>query len=381
MLLVFVGTNAIAQTAYTISGIVTDENQGPIKGVTVFISGSQQITATDAGGRFTFNRMAAGNYLVSTKMLGYAAASQAVTIHDKSASITFALLVKAIVLDEVKIGVDKYRDKYLSIFRDQFLGTSANAVSCMIVNPEIIHFNSQKFGPQHIILKADADDLLIIENNYLGYRIKYLLKSFEYTSSSRLTFYDGDTNFEELEGNDKQKKIWEQNRLMAYEGSLMHFLRSVFANTVVDEGFVTNQLFKSKNMFDPRTYVDPALVKFNTLVTPVDSSFVAFKFTALNIVYDAKKAARLIKSELKEQEKQEKAKNKQVEESYHEDKSPAVDETGEDSQLLLHLKEAVIDARGSVFTGYRTFLIRGNWAKKRIGDQLPFEYQPPKTTE
>ena len=375
IILVSIGTNTLAQETFAISGIVTDEKHEPIKSATVFISGSQQATATDANGRFTFGGMAAGNYLLSAKMLGYAMASQPVTIHDKSVNIAFSIEVKPLMLNEVKISVDKDWEKHYAIFKKQFLGTSVNAKKCVIVNPEIIHFNSKRIGSYDILLKAEADDFLIIENKQLGYRIKYLLKSFQYNSDTHLTFYDGDNSFEELEGTDDQKKAWVQNRSTVYKGSLMHFLRSVFANTVLNEGFITNQLFKSSNVFDPQTYMNPSPVKFDSLVTTVDTSFISFKFSALNISYDPEKALGVKKSELKK----EAMNNTPLDKSNSQNNSLAVNQTGKSSQVLLHLKEAIIDARGSVSTGYRTFLIRGKWADSRIADQLPFEYLPPKT--
>ncbi|GAA4335321.1 hypothetical protein GCM10023149_43250 [Mucilaginibacter gynuensis] len=373
ILLIFVSFNVLAQESYSISGTVIDEKREPMPGVTIFISGSQQITATDKDGRFTFSGMKAGNYSLSVKMLGYSAPSQTVVIHDKSVDISFALEVKSIVLNEVKIGANKNRERYYAIFKDQFLGTSDNARNCVILNPEIINFNGQKIAGDNIILKAGADDFLIIENEQLGYRIKYLLKTFEYNSVKQLTYYDGDNSFEELEGTDKQKKTWAQNRLTAYNGSMMHFLRSVFANTVADEGFIASKMYKSSNLYDQKVYTDPNPVKFDDAVTVIDSSFISLKIKALNIIYNPKKAARLKDDEIKEQQK---PTDTQAEASTNETDFVTLNQSKKDSQLRLYLKEAIIDARGSVPAG--TFLIRGEWATKRIGDQLPFEYAPPK---
>ncbi|NNU34479.1 hypothetical protein HK413_10800 [Mucilaginibacter sp. S1162] len=50
------------------------------------------------------------------------------------------------------------------------------------------------------------------------------------------------------------------------------------------------------------------------------------------------------------------------------------------SILNLFLDKAIVDRKGS-YTDYRTFLIQGNWGRRRIGDQLPFEYQLPLVTE
>jgi hypothetical protein len=374
ILLIFTGTDLLAQGTYTISGTVTNEEGNPVQGATVFISGAQKITATNAAGEFTFVGMAAGNYLISTKMLGYAAPAQAITLHDQSLKINIKLKVKAITLNEVNITTAENRKLFYDIFKDQFLGKSVNQKKCVILNPEILYFTSQKLNQYDLILKAEADDLLLIENKVLGYRIKYLLRSFQYNSKTHITSYDGDSSFEEMEGTVEQKKIWGQNRLSAYQGSLMHFLRSVYANNVIGEGFVANQMVKSSNVFNSRAYIDPKTVQFARFVTRVDSSFVSYKFNALNISYQPKKAAKLEKQALKTPQKD----NEALTDQSNEAALLPLDATGKSSQLLLYLKEAVIDVRGSVSTGYQTFLIRGYWAEKRIGEQLPFEYLPLK---
>ncbi len=375
--IIFTNSETLAQGSYSISGIIRNEKNEPLSAATVFISGSQKITSTDTAGRFTFGEMAMGNYLVSVRMLGYETSSRQVTIHDNSASIVIQLKVKPIILSEVKIGSDKNREKLYAIFKEQFLGTSASAKNCVIINPDIINFTSKKIGlnnifvksgSNYILLKADADDLLIIENRQLGYRIRYLLKSFEYNAQTHTTFYDGDNNFEEMDGTDEQKQIWQKNRLEIYRGSLMHFLRSVFANTVLSEGFITRQMYKSSDPSDMRIHIKQEPITLDSMVTRLDSAFIYFKFTALHITYDPQKALASQKQLINGNEPQ------------SDENTLTTNNAKGASQLLLHLKNAVIDVRGSVATGYQTFLIRGDWANYRIGDQLPFEYQPPKIT-
>jgi len=370
---VIISPALFAQELYSISGTVMDDDNKPLQGATVFISGAQKITATDATGHFSFAEMQAGNYIISTKMLGYNSPSLAMTLHDKSVSVLIKLQIKSITLDEVNITTDKNRARYLSIFKAQFLGKSADK-KCFIVNPEVISLNGKETNPNNLTLKAEADELIIIENNLLGYRIKYLLRSFEYSTKSRITSFDGDSSFEEMEGTTEQQKIWEQNRLNAYLGSSMHFLRSVYANTLLEEGFVANQMVKSSNIFDPKAYMIPTPVKLSKFVSKLDSSFVSYKFNALNISYNPDKAIRLKKQLPETAEIDLKILNDKMP---NEIGFPAVDASGKNSQLLLYLKEALIDERGSVYTGYKTFLIRGYWSEKRLADQLPFEYLPP----
>jgi hypothetical protein len=202
---------------------------------------------------------------------------------------------------------------------------------------------------------------LIIQNKRLGYKVRYLLRGFSYNAVTNAAIYDGDINFEELEGTPKMKKAWGKNRLETYKGSFMHYLRSVYSNTVTKEGFVTNQLFSAYNIkSDPasldRIAIDPRPLRYDTLATVIDTSFMALKSPDFYLTYDPKKANAKPKKAPK--------KNRI---------NTELDYNG--SIIRLPLKEAIIDRKGS-YTDYRAFYIHGNMARRRVGDQLPFEYQP-----
>jgi hypothetical protein len=351
--LLLIGLCVKAQSAHTISGQVVDENQKPITGATVFIDGTQAATATNETGRFNMVVPGPGSYRLSVKMLGYDVARKEVMLKETSINVDFTLAVKSFVLNQVNIGSDKNWAKNFEIFKKQFLGNTPNALKCRIVNPEVINFSTKKN-----VLLAGADDFLIIENPQLGYRIKYLLKTFQHNTLNTITSYDGDVVFEELPGAPRQKTEWAKNRQLAYAGSMMHFLRSVFTNTTLQEGFIVNQVYKRGSA----RFYDNKPVKFDTLVTALDTAFVQLHFTGLHIIYDPGKAAGLLKQE----------------------KAPAADNSPSNtesrpkgSELTAYAKEIIIDASGKVFSGaLMSFLIRGEWTYKRVADQLPFEYQP-----
>ena len=346
--LILISIDVSAQTNFTISGTVADEKGAPLKGATVFISDSKIITATDGAGRFTLANLQPGSFRLSVTTVGYATYNKSILIRDKTVEINIVLKVKPIILNEVVIGKGKSRDDYYELFKDSFLGTTYNADQCVILNPKVLNFSTNKKD-----LMADADEFLIIENNSLGYRIRYLLKAFKYNLISTITSYDGDASFEELEGTEAQKKEWANNRLEAYNGSLMHFLRSVYANSSLKQGFMVHQVLKGPEGL----YFDKALLDLKTITTVADSSFVYLSFTSIYAVYDPKKAAKA-----------------QVQEPLSQLRGAGFD--NKSSLLKLYLDEAIIDSKGS-YADYRSFLIQGNWSRKRLGDQLPFEYKPP----
>lgn len=157
------------------------------------------------------------------------------------------------------------------------------------------------------------------------------------------------------------QKQWDKNRLKAYQGSFMHFLRSVYQNRALEEGF---RLYSIKTITKDRMgnadveYNIPT-VWFDSLVKPIDTSFVAFKFKKLLFMYYPRKAMS--------------AKDDMV------SPRPIIKVRAVRPSMTiisLHVNQAIIDKRGA-HRDFRDFLIEGNLARYRVGDQLPFEYQPP----
>jgi len=344
-----------AQNNFTIMGRVTDEKGAPLKSATVFISGSQRITACDSEGNFRFNHIDAGNYQLSVTMVGYFAYSQPISTSGKLTNIDIKLKLKQTALRQVNIGKDNF-DALFKIFRETFLGKTKNANDCIIINPRVINFRTEKG-----ILLADADEFLIIENPNLGYRIKYLLKSFGYNAKIDVTLYDGETSFEPMQGTAKMQREWDKNRLKAYQGSFMHFLRSVYQNRALEEGFRINSIntIKKDHMGNADMEYNVPTVWFDTLVQPIDTSFVAFKFKKLLYRYFPRKA-RSANDDTSNAEPVIKVRTV----------SPSM------TIISLYANKAIIDKRGA-HRDFRDFLIEGSLARYRVGDQLPFEYQPP----
>ncbi|TSJ44143.1 carboxypeptidase-like regulatory domain-containing protein [Mucilaginibacter corticis] len=359
---VFLGSKSFAQSGYSVSGSVVDENNRPLNNATVFMSGSQKITITNDSGKFILSRLNTGSYQMVIKLMGYTPFSQNIMVRQNITNFKVSLKINPYQINEVIIGGDRDRPGKYDLFKDNFLGTTKNGSQCKILNPEIINLkNNRKNGT----LEATTNDFLIIENKQLGYRIRYLLKAFEYHYNNRITNYYGETSFEEMDGLDKLKKEWKKNRLKAYKGSLMHFLRSVYEgkDTPVKEGFFVRQIYDEIGDGNQGRLtlftIGVGPVKFDNLVSVIDTSFVALKFNrGLYITYDPHIAFKV-----------------KFTGNYNNTDKIQVKFSYDASVLQLHLNDAVIDSRGS-FTNYRAFFIRGELGEKRVGDQLPFEYQP-----
>jgi len=358
-LLSIISMSVLAQDV-TVSGMVINNNGEPLKGATVFIGGSERVMATDENGRFNFAHVPPGTFQLSAQMIGYAPLTQNIIVKNIPITIEMKMQVKSVNLQQVTIGTKKASKKNLKLFTEIFLGQSVNAKQCVILNPEIIDFSTQK---GHLF--ANSDDFLIIENKRLGYRLHYLLKGFDYSNTIGVVLYHGDCSFEELKGTDEQKKHWAKNRFEAYKGSFMHFLRSAYANNTLENGFITKPMYgyaTYKYGDDTIRLQDHIIIKnrsvmFDSLLTAIDTNFTSFKFKQpLFITYDPKAAAYFA--------------------SHQSDIKEGASVNGKGSILKLVTSQAIIDKKGS-YTDYHDFFIQGYWASARVGDQLPIEYKPP----
>jgi len=347
LLLIYSSLNLLAQTKYAITGKVKNAKGENIEAATVFLNGSKQATRTDSSGVFIFKNITPGTFLLVVNMLGYTSVKQNVVVQDKDAILNITLLDKSNTLAEVVIGNGSQRAEHLKTFIKNFLGESKNAKNCTILNTELLDFSTRQ-----TLLEATTDDFLIIENKNLGYRIRYLLRNFRFNKGTGITSYDGESIFENMEGTEQQQLAWKQNRKIAYDGSFMHYLRSVYANTTRKEGFLTYDVMNNSQPLQ----LNPNPVDMEQFIYTVDSNFIEMKFKKrFYIVHEPKKAAE----------------DDQI--SFEEQVTKTMDPNG--TVMRLFLPNAIVDQKGS-YVDYRSFFIQGFWGKRRIGDQLPFEYQP-----
>ncbi|GAB3936769.1 carboxypeptidase-like regulatory domain-containing protein [Mucilaginibacter myungsuensis] len=344
-LLLLISVSGIAQTTYSISGKIKSAKGAPLEAATIFLAGSQRATITNAEGEFTLNNIEVGTYDLMVSMIGYAPIKRNLIVRDAPVTFDTVMQVKPVMLAQVNIGRKVDRESYLKTFIKYFMGESANAKACKIMNPNIIEFSTNKSE-----LKAYTEDFLIIENPKLGYRVKYLLRNFSYDRLRDATFYEGESVFEELPGTPEQQKTWVTNRLLAYNGSMMHYLRALYADNTRDQGFLTYQMLNTL----PPIEVTPNPINTEQLISRTDSNFMQFRYKhRLYVLYDKKKAAADKKPSTKESE------------------TMKLDDKGS-----IFMMDGEVDKRGSI-AQQKALLIQNFWGKKRIGDQLPIEYVPP----
>ncbi|TKB95164.1 carboxypeptidase-like regulatory domain-containing protein [Pedobacter cryophilus] len=236
-----------AQENFTISGIVKDKQGESLPGAGIFVSGYKNATISNNNGEFSL-KLNPGNYELLVKMVGFKSGIFQVIVSDKNIGLNITLVENTIQLNEVVVKPDLNREYNLKTFTEFFIGKTPNAAQCKIINPDVLYLN---FDQQSRTLTASCDEFLLIENKALGYKIKYLIKEFEYDMVNRIIFYQGSPYYEDLPASDSKKKQWAKKRLEAYNGSPQHFFRSLYEENSIKEGFVIHKLIKHINTQRP----------------------------------------------------------------------------------------------------------------------------------
>ncbi|MGZ3872578.1 MAG: carboxypeptidase regulatory-like domain-containing protein [Mucilaginibacter sp.] len=231
-----------AVSQISISGkVINQSDTKPIASASVFLSNATIGSKTGDDGAFKLTNVKPGKYDLVVSVVGFDAYRESVSVAGNDVVMpTIALFPKTIGLNEVTVKAkrdDPDRERYYERFKREFLGWTPLAKDCRIINPGLLDFD---FKADSNILRASSADFLEIENDALGYKIKYLLKDFTLRNSDegfRTLSYTGSDLFEELSGVPSQQKEWKKQRAAAYEGSVMHFLRAAIANRMEEEGF------------------------------------------------------------------------------------------------------------------------------------------------
>lgn len=240
-------------SAQTVSGTVYDSvTKEPLFGASVYFEGTTIGGITNEEGKFNlYSDITSTSQLVIT-YLGY---TDVVLSLSGNTPLTVYLIPKEESLDEVVVTASPLftRKELLAAFRTQFLGTTQAGQSCEILNEDALrlYYNASK---KQLIVKAD--EILRIKNPYLGYEIRFRLYecNISYFSKSiksydvKQSYYAGTSFFiDEKKGIRRFKK----RRQEVYEGSSLHFMRTVATETWDKEDFV---IYKEGVPVYPKTH-------------------------------------------------------------------------------------------------------------------------------
>ena len=344
------------QTTFLVTGKVIDAvNKTPLVAASVFAQNTTTGTATNNDGTFTL-RLNNGGYDLVITFTGYETVTKRISTADAdNSNIVIELKQKDKAMEEISIissnevknGLEKYGD----FFIENFIGKTANSKLCSIQNKEVLKFY---FSKKRNRLKVLASEPIIIKNPALGYTIKYTIDSFTYDYGTLASAYIGYPLFEAMQPADSaQATLWQANRQVAYNGSILHFMRSVYTKQLKEEGFEIQFLLKNSG-------IESAL--------PLKNFYAAlnYKLDDSTMVVDINPnqpdVAVLYKNE------------KPVAEYFVQ-----YDEQPKDFQLSL-VNMTAAQSIGIEQNGYyfdqSDITINGYWSWEKVGDMLPYDFNP-----
>lgn len=229
----------IAAFCQVIKGTIYEEKTNDIICfATVYFNGTFVGTLSDQNGNFELNISNENRSMpLTVSCIGY----HSVTITEFSATIPLIVYMqpqlyelKDVVISDKSLKMKRRRN--LRLFKKEFIGTTANAKKCKILNENDITFN---YDSDDDTLKAYALNPILIENMALGYKITYFLDKFEYYKKSQATFFCGNFIFnEDLIDDEAKTQFYKSKREQTYLGSRMHFFRVLWSGQLKSSGFI-----------------------------------------------------------------------------------------------------------------------------------------------
>lgn len=270
--LLVISATAFAQNK--IIGRVVDATTGEsLPQANVFFTNTSIGTSTGIDGSFELSGFASGKYDFNVTFVGYAMYRQSYTF---SGTEVVRLLVKlpqdAEQLKEIVVTPnEREREQNIKAFKKLFLGENKFAKQCVITNMDEIYLY-RDIGEG--VFTAHSSKPIIVENKALGYRIRYHLLLFEhFYNTGELRIY-GIPQFEELkERKSSERATWEKNRADAYRGSLVHFMRALASDQLLEEHFYVSRIYELPNpQRPPPEIIEKQIDSLRTLRNKAESN-------------------------------------------------------------------------------------------------------------
>jgi hypothetical protein len=241
----FIQYSAVCQN--TIRGKVVSDKGLPLAGASLFIPSTTIGAITNKDGEFVVQNIPVSSFKLAVSFVGYQVSIQNISPALQKERIIIYLKPKSDELSNVVIRNYERNgwDKWGKVFISEFIGESAFAQHCSILNKDVIKF---VFLAENKELRAYATEPLIVDNTALGYRILVELIYFKCYTNRHEADYKMFTFFTPLNGNEDEIVAWKQNRELAYSLSLMHFMRSLFTGNIKQEGFDIRMLYRKWNV-------------------------------------------------------------------------------------------------------------------------------------
>lgn len=231
-----------------------------ISDVHVFLANSTIGTVSDQLGYVTISIPNGTNTDLMLTHLSYDAKSIGYSQINSLQQVDSVFLSKSSIdLSAVTISAMSKRKwkKNLKKFKAYFLGEDKLAYKCKILNPEVLHFQDTSG-----VLTASATDLIQIQNEYLGYKVDFLLLSFAVSKNE--SSYSGKAFFTDISSD--SDKDYDKKREAVFKNSSRHFYTSLIDDRLSDEKYKV--LIRSYNNGNFTTVFEPTasnLIIYDTL--------------------------------------------------------------------------------------------------------------------
>lgn len=281
----------------------------------VYFAGTFKGTSSDQEGNFQMDVSSFISMPLTISAIGYY--SYTLTDFSSGQPVVILLTPKVYEIGEVEISGNtavRRRKANLKAFRKEFLGESAIAKKCEILNEEAISFFYDSYKDT---LRAFAMEPIQIRNKVLAYKVTYYLDQFEFNKRTTALDFSGSILFSEEDSTYRRSIL--QKRKRAYVGSRMHFFRALWADDLYSTKFTIHN-----PAGDQLSYKDIVIV------SPMDTKFLTYPESL--VIYYAEKWSRI----------------------------------NFKSEYVYFDRDGYFDPLG---IGWE-----GELGKKRIGDSLPYEY-------
>jgi len=246
-LIVYLVSFTLAVGQQKLSGRVIDAATGhPQPSISVYLNNTSMGTTTNGNGEFHLDHIPPAKYTLIVSGISFKTFSKIIDTRDQIPYQTIQLSPSPVLLKGaiVKPPDPDGWENWGKLFTQIFVGTSPLAEECRIQNPESIKFRKNDDNT----LTVYADKPIVLYNAGLGYDIRYTLEDFTYDLSTGMIIYSGHALFKDLSPAHRGKAAaWRKAREATYEGSFLHFKRSLFTNTLFAEGFEMHSLAKVVN--------------------------------------------------------------------------------------------------------------------------------------
>jgi len=374
-----------AQTG-TISGdVINAESKSPVAKASVFLSNATFGTATADDGTFALRGVKPGQYDLVVTTVGFEEYTQRILVGSEPITLKIELKPKVMMMRGVTIISNADWKKNYEQFKKEFIGTNENAKQCKVLNPHVVDLIYHR---KTETLEASADEFLIVENNALGYRTKFLLNNFTSDKITNTIKYSGKVLFENLPGSESQKKKWRQRREDAYYGSPQQFYRSLYKNTLAEDGFV---IYSFNRNLNPQRYPEGLIQKKIKQFRMTNRDSVMYwinqeevpKWVNETLMKPPLRAGDILKNTPQEgiyaitfPRYLYVVYTKRHEETYFKDIFRPLDmENFETSVVTLFEPHfALFDKNGTILA--QSPLYEGTWSKAKLANLLPIDYEP-----